>query len=169
MKKNVLLMLPAFLLLFSAWVQVSAQPYYGPRSLAWCSNLPGITDDQESKIQQLRTQNLKDMQAYRNQLNENRARYQTLMTAPQPDMKAINANIEEREKIKTEMGKKQAAHVQSIRQVLTDEQRVYFDQHIGNRKGCRGCGYGVGFRHSLGPGPAAGTGMQYRRGAGWNQ
>lgn len=169
MKKNVCLMLPAFLLLISAWGQVSAQPASGPGPLAWCSNLPGLTGDQEAKIKQLQTQHLKDMQAYRNQLNENRARYQTLMTAPQPDMKAINANIEERAKIRTEMEKNQAAHVQAIRQVLTDEQRVYFDQHIGKRKGCNGCGYGAGYRHGFGPGPGAGAGMQHRRGAGWNQ
>jgi hypothetical protein len=98
----------------------------------------------------MQTQHLKDMQIYRNQLNENRARYQTLMTASQPDMKAVYANIEERAKIRTEMEKKRADHVQAIRQILTDEQRVYFDQHAGNRKGFAGCGYGAGCRHGFG-------------------
>jgi len=169
MKKNVFLMLPAFLLFLSAWGQVSAQPASVPGPFAWCSNIPGLTGEQEAKIKQLQTQHLKEMQIYRNQLNENRARYQTLMTASQPDMKAVYANIEERAKIRTEMEKKRADHVQAIRQILTDEQRVYFDQHAGNRKGFAGCGYGAGCRHGFGPGYGAGAGMQHRRGAGWNQ
>jgi len=74
MKKNVFLMLPAFLLLFSAWGQVSAQPACGPGPFGWCSNLPGLTEDQEAKIKQFQTQHLKEMQVYRNHLNENRAR-----------------------------------------------------------------------------------------------
>lgn len=162
-------MLPVFLLMFSAFSHVAGQPAINPGMPAWCSCIPGITSDQEEKIRKLQTEHLKEMQNYRNQLNENRARYQTLMTAVQPDMKAINANIEERSKIKAEMEKKRAAHLQAVRQVLTDEQRVIFDQHSFRGKGYKGYGYGSGHCCGFGPGYRAGAGMQHRRGAGWNQ
>ena len=40
----------------------------------FCENIPDLTEDQQSQIQTLRTAQLKDMQYFRNDLGEKRAR-----------------------------------------------------------------------------------------------
>lgn len=95
--------------------------------------IPGLTDEQKTAIQKLRLANQKEMQGLKNQLAENRAHYHTLMTADKPDMNAINKNIDEYSAIRTTMMKSQAAHIQDVRKLLTDEQRLVFDSHRGMR------------------------------------
>lgn len=92
-----------------------------------CPNIPGLTEDQISQITGLRTSHLKEMQTYRDQIDINRVQYRALMRGDRADLAAINANIDERNSIRTRMEKKQAAHHQDIRNVLTEEQRVWFD------------------------------------------
>jgi len=92
-----------------------------------CSIIPDLTEAQKEQIQKLRTAHLKVMQDFRNQVGENRARYRTLMTAAKADQKAIDANIDEYTKLRNQMMKKQAAHRQQIRNLLTDDQKVFFD------------------------------------------
>lgn len=92
-----------------------------------CPSIPNLTDEQSQQITQLRTAHLKEMQSLRDQIDVNRAQYRQLMRGDRADMNAINANIDERSAIRTQMEKKQAAHHQSIRGLLTEEQRVWFD------------------------------------------
>jgi len=95
-----------------------------------CKFYPDLTQEQENKITALKTQHLKNTQDLRNQLNEKRAHYKTLMTAENPNMGAINNLIDEIAKIKGQLLKAKAAHQQEVRKVLTEDQRVIFDQHI---------------------------------------
>ena len=106
----------------------------------FCENLPGITDTQKQKIADLRTANMKEMTAFRNQMQEKRSRLQTLQTADKANMTEINKLIDEMGKIRTERMKKTAAHKQAIRNVLTAEQKVYFDAQRGNKGNCMGKG-----------------------------
>jgi len=156
-------------LLLSAGIQ--AQPQRGG---VCCKNIPNLTEDQKAKIEKLHGQQMKDMQSLQNQLRENKARYITLMTAEQPDMKAINTNIEDRGRIKTEMMKKQAAHQQAIRQLLTDEQRMFFDQHMLMHKknmkmhgpqGMMGNGMKEGCGQGQGKGEGPGFGKKCQEGS----
>jgi Spy/CpxP family protein refolding chaperone len=121
----------------------------GMRNYQECQMIPELTEAQKEEIQSLRVAHLKDMQDYRNQVDENRARYRTLVRAMQTDQKAIDANIDEYTGLRNQMMKKQTTHQQQIRNLLTDDQKVFFDN-----RGMRGR-QGAGMR---------GRGMQGPRG-----
>lgn len=112
----------------------------GPRmgNFQECQMIPELSDTQKEEIQNLRTSHLKEMQNFRNQVGENRAAYRTLMSADKADQKAIDANIDAYTKLRNQMMKKQSAHQQAIRNLLTDDQKVIFDNR-GNR-GRQGAG-----------------------------
>ncbi len=147
------------LALFAALISVtslSAQQMNGTgpgqgqgQGKGYCQNIPNLTAEQQTKIEKLRTAHLKEMLPLRNQMNEKRARLQTLQTAENADINAINATIDEMGVIRTTMQKKSAAHKQEIRKLLTDEQKIYFDSRPNKGHGngqCRGndAGYGKG-------------------------
>ena len=111
-----------------------------------CPNIPNLTEEQRSQIMELRTAHLREMQTFRDQIDVNRAQYRALMRGDRTDMAAINANIDERTGIRNQMEKKRAEHHQTVRSLLTEEQRVWFDAAP------RG---GPGFRQV---GPAGGPG-----------
>jgi Spy/CpxP family protein refolding chaperone len=125
---------------------------------------PGISnlsEEQKTKISAMRTNHMKEMQQLKNLAAENRAHYRTLMSADKADMAAINKNIEEFGKLKVEMMKKNAAHQQDVRALLTDEQRLAFDMKKGKgmkggRAGCQGMGPGK--NGQMGPGQGRGKG-----------
>jgi Spy/CpxP family protein refolding chaperone len=129
---------------------------------------PGISnlsDEQKTKISAMRTNHMKEMQQLKNLAAENRAHYRTLMSAEKADMAAINKNIEEFGKLRVEMMKKNAAHQQEVRVLLTDEQRLAFDIKRGKGmhggEGCEGCRgmKGEGKKQQMGPGHGKGRGF----------
>ena len=103
-----------------------------------CQMIPELTETQKEEIQNLRTTHLKEMQNFRNQVGENRAAYRTLMSADKADQKAIDSNIDAYTKLRNQMMKKQSAHQQQIRNLLTDDQKVFFDNR--GMKGRQGAG-----------------------------
>ena len=107
-----------------------------------CPNIPNLTEEQSRQIMDLRTAHLREMQAYRDQIDVNRTRYRALMRGDRADMAAINSNIDERTSIRNRMEKKQAEHHQAIRSVLTEEQRVWFDAAPRGGPGFRQAGPG---------------------------
>ncbi|NOZ46232.1 MAG: periplasmic heavy metal sensor [Chlorobi bacterium] len=124
----------------------------GERFDAMCQML-NLTESQQAKMNTLKTDQMKQMLQFSNRLNELKARQQTLTTADKADMKAINANIDEITALKNKMMKQKAKHIQDVRALLTDEQRVIFDSHSqmgergdgfknghkkGNKQGCKG-------------------------------
>lgn len=129
--KGMIVLLLVILLSSTVFGQASRGQYMG---------IPGLTGDQKTQIEKLRTAHQKDMLVLKNQIAENRAHYRTLMTADKPDMNAIDKNIDEYASLRASMMKKQAAHRQDIRKLLTDEQRLAFD----SRKGGKGRGMGMG-------------------------
>jgi Spy/CpxP family protein refolding chaperone len=90
-----------------------------------------LTEDQKSKMADLRLALKKELLPLKNQLGEKQARMRTLETADKPDMGDINKLIDEIATIKANMAKKQAAHKQDIRKLLTDKQRIIFDDNHG--------------------------------------
>ncbi len=97
----------------------------------FCQAIPDLTPEQEQKISELRTVQMKEMNGYRSDLSIKQAELQKLQTAENADMEKINAKIDEIGRIKTDMAKKRAAHIQKVRAILTDEQRVFFDARHG--------------------------------------
>lgn len=91
--------------------------------------IPDLTEKQEAQIRELRTAYMKATLPLKNQLMEKEARLHTLSTAEKVNMKEINNIIEEIGTLKTAIMKKQAAHHQEVRTLLTEEQRLFFDAH----------------------------------------
>jgi Spy/CpxP family protein refolding chaperone len=101
-----------------------------------CMNMiPDLTEEQESKIEDLRLSHMKEMMQQRNQLDEKRAELRTLQTQDNPEMEAIYSVIEEMGKIRTDMHKGRAKHHQEIRSLLNEEQKIFFDKHMMMKKG----------------------------------
>jgi len=110
-------------------------------------NIPDLTEDQQQKIEKMRTTHMKEMIQFRNVMAEKRAHLNTLRTADKVDINAIYNAIDEMGANRTKMMKKREAHRQSIRQILTDDQKVYFDSRRGRGfKGGKGHGNGMGMR-----------------------
>jgi Spy/CpxP family protein refolding chaperone len=93
-----------------------------------------LTDAQKEAFKKSMLAMQKQLQPIRNQLGEARAHQKTLTTSDNPDMDAINKNIEKMGSLKTEMAKIQAKHHLEMRTQLTDEQRLKFDM-FEHRKG----------------------------------
>jgi Spy/CpxP family protein refolding chaperone len=93
------------------------------------AGIPQLTEDQRKQIKDLRLSFMKEIQPLRNQLGELRAKQKSLTTAAKPDMKAIDANIDEVSKVQNQMMKKTAEVHQQVRAVLNDEQKLWFDTH----------------------------------------
>ncbi len=98
-----------------------------PRKERFLDRLPGITDQQKEEIKKIHLQTMKAQQPLKNEKDELQAKLKTLTTVDQPDTKAVNAVIEKIGSINTEMMKKRVSEKLSIRNLLTEEQRIVFD------------------------------------------
>ena len=96
-------------------------------------NIENLTPEQEEQIRNLHTAQLEQRIQFRGQMNELRARKQTLMTEKSPDMDALSAVIDQMTALRGEMAKQAIEHRQKIRNLLTDEQRVHFDARTQGR------------------------------------
>lgn len=94
-----------------------------------CMNLPGLTDEQKEKIDQLKTNFMKEKQPLLNKMAVKKAELKELSTGDDVDMKAVHKKIEEINDLQETMMKKHATHRQEIRQQLNDKQRLIYDQH----------------------------------------
>jgi Spy/CpxP family protein refolding chaperone len=103
--------------------------------------IPNLTDEQKEQIKTLRIEHMEDAQEMRAEMKVLRAEMDQLEVAKERDMKAIESKIDEITKLQNKMMKERAKHHNSIRELLTDEQRVFFDQRMdkqGKRGGKRG-------------------------------
>ncbi len=109
-------------------------------------NIPNLTTDQETKINGLRNSYSKEMQNYNNQLAEKRA----------------NGTSSEISAIEKNMQNSKEKHSQQVRNLLTTDQKVYFDNmNQGNGQGYgngQGRGNGNGNRNGSGNGRGNGNG-----------
>lgn len=114
----------------------------GPR-MGQC-NLPNVTPEQQTKINELRTKHLNEVTPIKNQMNEKRARLQTLQSSSKVDLNEINKTIDEIAQLKASLMKKNAAHRAEIASLLTDEQKAIFNSRQG-KMGKKGKHAGRGF------------------------
>ncbi|MFO8086860.1 MAG: Spy/CpxP family protein refolding chaperone [Bacteroidales bacterium] len=92
-----------------------------------CNNIPDLTEDQQDKIQALRTKHLKAQTENRNVYREKMAQIRTLTSGNNTDMAKAEALADEASAIKSKMLKSSLNHRNDIRSLLTEDQRVYFD------------------------------------------
>ena len=110
-----------------------------------CATLiPNLNDEQKSKIQDSRLKFFNEMKQKRNEMALLRAENKKLVDAPNFDQKTIDKNIDQQTAMMNSMMKSQSSHRQSIRNLLNDEQKLFFDNHSfgmgqgrGNRMGYR--------------------------------
>ena len=96
-----------------------------------CTDMKGLSDDQKQKMKSIDISHQKDVLQLKNQIDEKRSHLRTLETADNADMTAIDKTIDEISAFDADMMKKCAAHKQSIRAILTTEQRIHFDSKEG--------------------------------------
>jgi Spy/CpxP family protein refolding chaperone len=111
------------LLMFVFGLVLNAQP--APAS--GNSNKPGLTDEQKTKMKEMRVAHYKEISPLKNKMGELKARKHSLETAEKADLAAINAVIDEIGKLQIQIEKSNAANRLQIRGLLTDEQRMVFD------------------------------------------
>jgi len=121
-------------------------------------DIPGLTDDQKAKIDELRIPHLKVMNNYRAELDKLEAELNLLEIADSPDTKKIDSKIDEISAVENKMAKERSKHQQAVRATLTPDQKVFFDAHGGKGYGKRGGkhqgqGYGQGQGNCQGKGP----------------
>jgi Spy/CpxP family protein refolding chaperone len=97
-------------------------------------DIPNLTEDQKKKIKDLKTPMQKEILPLKNQLSEKKAHLKTLQTAEKADLKSINSTIDEMTQLQSQIMKKHAAHIQAVRALLTDEQRIAFDTRANHGK-----------------------------------
>lgn len=99
-----------------------------------CLTMLDLTLEQQEQMKSLRLSHMEQMLPIRNLRQEHRAKLQTLRTAKNVDMKAINNLIDDMADLKANQMKASEAHRQEMRTVLTDEQRILFDSFKGMKK-----------------------------------
>ena len=105
------------------------------------NKIPDLTEQQKSDIKDLRTAFMKDIQHIKAQMDIKRAELKALQTAEKPDIDAINKKIDEKANLRTQLEKKKAAFRQSVRALLTDDQKVVFDQKMMQHEHSKGCSH----------------------------
>lgn len=131
-----------------------------------------LTDEQREKILELSTSHQKEILSLRSQLNENWAKNQSFMLEDNPDMKVINANIDERTEIMNKIMKNNAEFRNKISEQLTDEQKLIFNTRtkgFGRGYGSFGRGYSRGFGRGFSGYDFYGRGFQGRPGRGFKR
>jgi len=181
MKKIKVLLAAGAFLLTTGTITAQWGAGYGQGALdggRFFMGIPDLTLEQRDQIRDLRSEHLNNIKPLRNDVRINNILLETLQTEDDPDMNEINELIEKNGKLLTEIRKKQAAHNMEIRNLLTDEQKVFFDDRIqrmgrnaeANYLG-RGMGPGSGYGYGLGR-AGYGRGYRYNQGyarAGWGR
>lgn len=99
------------------------------------NKIPNLTTDQKAKIQAFRIDHMKVVTPIQNAIKEKKAHLNTITSTDKPDMVDVNKTIDEISKLNGDLMKSRIAHQNQIRSILTDEQKVYFNAHIGSGKG----------------------------------
>jgi Spy/CpxP family protein refolding chaperone len=86
-----------------------------------------FTEEQQEKMKELRLETAKQVKPLKNQLNELKAKEQTLTTADKADLNAIYKNIDKMSSIKADIMKIMAKQHQEVRAMLSEEQLIKFD------------------------------------------
>ncbi|MBN1184443.1 MAG: Spy/CpxP family protein refolding chaperone [Bacteroidales bacterium] len=96
----------------------------------FCNNIPNLTDEQKLAIDKIKLDQKKAALETKTEIDSKKIKLNALLTTDNPDKASIDKLIDEIGKLKTDMQKKHAANLIEIRKLLTEEQKVYFDNHM---------------------------------------
>ncbi len=88
-----------------------------------------FTAEQQEQLKPLKIEQMKTMTQFRNELGEFKAKMKTLISADDVNLKDVDKLLDEMGEVKLSMAKSRLAHKQSVRAILTDEQKVMMDIH----------------------------------------
>ncbi len=109
--------------------------------------IPGLTNEQQESINELKTVHLKKVSQLRADLQEKNARLQSLRVADTYNEKEINKTIDDIAAVRANIMKESENHRQKVRSLLSDDQKAWFDSRpMKNRSGDGSCYYGDGNR-----------------------
>ncbi|NWJ49748.1 MAG: Spy/CpxP family protein refolding chaperone [Bacteroidetes bacterium] len=100
--------------------------------------IPGLTQEQQTKMKNLRGEHMKAIQLLRAQHAEKAAHLKTLTLADKADVKAINKTIDEMMALKGEILKQGVSFKLAVKDILTPEQLREFQGHMMNMRHQRG-------------------------------
>lgn len=128
-----------------------------------------LSDEQQEEIKSIMLDTRRKITPLRSEMREERARLHTLITSSDADMAAINQQTDKIGKLRTQIMKEQMAKHRSIRNVLNDEQQVWFDSRprLMGRGGRGGINKGGGMMRR--PGRGLNRGMSPRGVCPWMQ
>lgn len=101
-----------------------------------------LSDEQESKVNNIFLDFQKDITPFRNEIMEKRVRLHTLMTTDNPDRNEINQLTDRIGVLQASIQKARVDMHLKIRNELTEEQKVKFDAGIPGRFGRGGGNFG---------------------------
>lgn len=96
-------------------------------------NKMDFTDAQKAQMKMLKLSFMKEITPIKNEMEIKVATFNAASIGDNVNVKKVNNLIEEIGALKIEMSKKQFAHKQSVRNLLSDEQKIMFDAHSGMR------------------------------------
>ncbi|MDZ7608224.1 MAG: Spy/CpxP family protein refolding chaperone [Cyclobacteriaceae bacterium] len=98
------------------------------------NDLLELTEDQKGKIEEIKLASGKKTIQGQNKISELEAQLATSLTQDKVDNTKVNSLIDEIGKLKTENRKDRISAQLKIRELLTEKQKIIFDQHRSGRK-----------------------------------
>lgn len=127
--------------------------------------IPGLTSEQQQSIDKLRTVHLKKVSQLRADLQEKKARLQSLRVADTYNEKEINKIIDDMAAVRADLMKENEDHRQKVKALLNDDQKEWFDSRpMNNRRGDGSCYFGHNSPNRRGDGNGRGFNRGYGRG-----
>jgi Spy/CpxP family protein refolding chaperone len=132
MKKSLLIISIIAATAFSAFAQPYGQGRQGDRRGmgAAAERIPDLTEEQKDQIYELRRGFLEYSLEKRGQMKVLHSEYKLLMVSDTKDLTAIDKNIEERSALRADMMKEKTRLQLDIRELLSEEQQVFFDNRM---------------------------------------
>jgi len=102
-----------------------------------CKGIPGLTKEQQDKIEKSKLNMERQIIPLDNQKGEKQAHLKTLNADDNADQTAIDKTIDEIAALDAKIAKLHNKHLQEVRSLLNNEQKVFFDKrpHAGPRDG----------------------------------
>ncbi len=158
----------------------AGRPGMGPGHGGWMSNQPGpppeagfhkgcmglnLTDEQQKEIQALRLAHQRKMVELKSETGNLRDKLKLVITDDKFNEKAVSDITGKLAKAQQQRMEMKAKHLRKVRDLLTDEQKVKFDQKVLAGDICFGHGDGFGMKGARHPGfhherPRRGPGLR---------
>ncbi len=105
------------------------QPLRG--TMTYCQMIPDLTEEQEEAIQELRLEQIADNTHHRNKMDELRVRKRNIMAGTTTG--DVNEVIDDMTALRNTQMKENVRHREAVRDLLTEDQRVIFDNQTMRR------------------------------------